>query len=282
MLRSLSEAKVLWARHMVKIVRIPLLLFFSLFQPLLFLILFSQVFDRLDRLPGFGYDSYLQFLAPSIVALTALNSAFQSGIGMVTDIEDGMLDKFLIAPIRRSSILLGKVFADGSRIALQAAMIVLIAFVMGVRYQTGILGVLMMMVLAALFGDRLGRAFECRGPADPKQRVDDDSRDPHHVSRAVSLHGADARGPAPGLAGHVLRLQPDHLPGGGPSGPRQRRLGLAGDWGGGWRDARPRRRHFHRGHRCLSQAARLAVITGDVVPGWMVCLVEPSERDCGC
>ena len=152
MLRSLSEAKVLWARHMVKIVRIPLLLFFSLFQPLLFLILFSQVFDRLDRLPGFGYDSYLQFLAPSIVALTALNSAFQSGIGMVTDIEDGMLDKFLIAPIRRSSILLGKVFADGSRIALQAAMIVLIAFVMGVRYQTGILGVLMMMVLAALFG----------------------------------------------------------------------------------------------------------------------------------
>ncbi len=39
-------------------------------------------------------------------------------VGMVTDIHDGLLDKFLIAPIRRSSILLGKVFADATRMAI--------------------------------------------------------------------------------------------------------------------------------------------------------------------
>lgn len=152
MRRSLREALILWVRLMKKLVRIPMLLFFALFQPLLFLVLFSSVFGKLDRLPGFAYDSYLQFLVPSIVALTALNSAFQSGIGMVTDMESGMLDKFLISPIRRSSILLGKVFADGSRAFVQALVIVLVSLAMGARFATGVGGVLVMAGLAALFG----------------------------------------------------------------------------------------------------------------------------------
>ena len=132
--------------------RVRLLLFFALLQPLLFLILFSQVFARLDQLPGFGYDSYLQFLVPSIIALTALNSAFQSGIGMVTDIEDGMLDKFLIAPIRRSSILVGKVMSDAARMALQVLVIVGVSLLMGARFATGPGGVGMLILLAAAFG----------------------------------------------------------------------------------------------------------------------------------
>jgi ABC-2 type transport system permease protein len=152
MKRSLRESGILWTRQMKKLFRIPLLLFFALAQPLIFLLLFSQVFGNLDRLPGFAYDSYLQFLVPSIVALTALNSAFQSGIGMVSDIEDGMLDKFLIAPIRRSSILLGKVFADATRAAAQGTVIVLVALAMGARIATGVAGVAAMIVLAALFG----------------------------------------------------------------------------------------------------------------------------------
>ncbi|MDP8959078.1 MAG: ABC transporter permease [Actinomycetota bacterium] len=152
MLRSLSESRILWARNTHKLLRVPMLLFFSLFQPLLFLVLFSQVFSRLAQLPGFAYDSYLQFLVPSVVALTALNSAFQSGMGMVNDIDDGMLDKFLIAPVRRSSILVGKVLADASRITAQALVVLAVAFLMGTRFFTGWAGLAVIVVLAALFG----------------------------------------------------------------------------------------------------------------------------------
>lgn len=152
MIRSAREASVLWGRNMRKLVRVPLLLFFSLFQPLLFLVLFSQVFSRLADLPGFAYDSYLQFLVPSIVALTALNSAFQSGMGTVTDIDDGLLDKFLIAPIRRSSILGGRLLADASRITLQGLVVVGVALLMGTRFETGAAGVAVIVLLAALFG----------------------------------------------------------------------------------------------------------------------------------
>jgi ABC-2 type transport system permease protein len=87
-----------------------------------------------------------------MIALTALNSAFQSGIGMVTDIEEGMLDKFLIAPVRRSSILLGKVMSDATRMVIQVFVIVAASLAMGAHFATGITGVLMMVVLAASFG----------------------------------------------------------------------------------------------------------------------------------
>jgi ABC-2 type transport system permease protein len=152
MIRTLRESAILAGRSLKKLTRVRLLLFFALLQPLLFLILFSQVFARLDQLPGFGYDSYLQFLVPSMIALTALNSAFQSGIGMVTDIEDGMLDKFLIAPVRRSSILIGKVMSDAARMAIQALIIVAVSLLMGARFATGIAGVAMMVLLAVTFG----------------------------------------------------------------------------------------------------------------------------------
>ncbi len=151
-LRAAAEVRVLWVRNLVKTVRVPILLFFSLFQPLIFLLLFSQVFAELDRLPGFPYDDYLQFLAPSIIALTALNSAFQSGMGTVTDMEDGLLDKFLIAPIHRYSILVGRVLSDGSRIVLQAIVIIVVAYLMGTRFETGVLGLVVIVGLAALFG----------------------------------------------------------------------------------------------------------------------------------
>jgi len=167
MLRTAGEVRVLWARNVLKTLRIPILLFFSLFQPLIFLLLFSQVFAELDRLPGFPYDDYLQFLAPSIIALTALNSAFQSGMGMVTDMEDGLLDKFLISPIRRSSILVGRVLSDGSRIVVQALVIVVVAYAMGTRFETGIAGlaviVVLVLAIALLFGDSVtSQAREAR------------------------------------------------------------------------------------------------------------------------
>lgn len=152
MSRTLRESAILAGRLLKKLVRVRLLLFFALLQPLLFLVLFSQVFARLDQLPGFGYDSYLQFLVPSMIALTALNSAFQSGIGMVTDIEEGMLDKFLIAPVRRSSILVGKVMSDATRMMIQALIIVVVSLLMGARFATGPAGIAMMVLLAATFG----------------------------------------------------------------------------------------------------------------------------------
>ena len=154
-MRSLNESLIIARRNLVKLLRVPMMLFFSLFQPMLFLVLFTQVFKRLGDTPmfsGLGYESYLMFFAPSVLTLTALNSAFQSGMGMVTDLETGMLDKFLISPIRRSSVLIGKVLADAARMVLQGIIVFVVAFLMGARIETGVPGMAVVLVVVALFG----------------------------------------------------------------------------------------------------------------------------------
>lgn len=152
MLRTVREALVIYGRNMRKTVRVPMALFFSLFQPMLWLLLLSQVFKPIGNLPGFGYDSYLMFFVPSVLAMTMITSAFTSGMGTVTDLEAGMMDKFLINPIRRSSILVGKVAADATRMLLQGILVLVVALAMGARVETGVPGALLVLAIGALFG----------------------------------------------------------------------------------------------------------------------------------
>lgn len=155
MIRTATESTIIFGRNFKKLLRVPMVLFFSLFQPMLWLLLFTQIFSKLGDFPQFraqGYDSYLMFFAPSVLTMTVLTSAFQSGMGMVTDLEQGMLDKFLISPIHRTSVLMGKVMTDATRMVLQGILILIVALLMGAHVQTGIPGALVMLIVAALFG----------------------------------------------------------------------------------------------------------------------------------
>jgi ABC-2 type transport system permease protein len=155
MIRTVTESSIILRRNLTKLIRVPMLLFFSLFQPLLWLLLFTQIFKKFGDFPQFqalGFSSYLMFFAPSVLVMTVLTSAFQSGMGMVADLEQGMLDKFLISPIHRSSVLIGKVVADATRMVLQGILILVVALAMGARIHTGIIGAVVMLATAALFG----------------------------------------------------------------------------------------------------------------------------------
>src|SRR5438874_3867227 len=153
--RAVRESTIVFGRNIKKVVRVPMLLFFSLFQPMLWLTLFTQIFKKFGDFPQFqsqGYSSYLQFFAPSVLTMTVLASAFQSGMGMVSDLEQGMLDKFLISPIHRSSVLIGKVLSDATRMVLQGVLIIVVALAMGANIETGLVGAVVMLFVAACFG----------------------------------------------------------------------------------------------------------------------------------
>ncbi|MGH7339038.1 MAG: ABC transporter permease, partial [Candidatus Rokuibacteriota bacterium] len=154
---------VAW-RSLTKLTRSPMLLFFSLFMPLIWLALFSQtfgtVFARGAGPPGApvpDYD-YVAVLLPAIAVMTAIQSASQSGFSMVADIETGFMDKFFVAPIRRGSVLIGKMLADGIRMACQAAIVLAIAALMTVvagwriPFATGVPGAALVVLLATGFG----------------------------------------------------------------------------------------------------------------------------------
>jgi ABC-2 type transport system permease protein len=135
-----------------KLLRKPFLIFFSLFQPIIFLLLFTQLFGRIALIPDFPADSYLLFAVPGIILQNAFTSAFQSGTAIVEDLKSGFLAKMLVTQVNRQGILLGRISADSARVTVQSIIIFSIGFAMGAQPATGIPGLLIMLSISALFG----------------------------------------------------------------------------------------------------------------------------------
>ncbi len=158
----LAEAGVLFERSMKKLFRRPIALYFSLIQPVVWMLLFGQIFNRVAKAPGmaeaFAGKSYFQFFVPAVVLQTLLFGAAQSGIGMINDIQSGFLSKLLTTPIYRMAILLGRIMSDLTRMILQGVIIVLIAWLAGwfqadpVHYEYGLAGIAGALAIGLLFG----------------------------------------------------------------------------------------------------------------------------------
>jgi ABC-2 type transport system permease protein len=163
----LGEIWTLYRRTLLKLVRRPVFVYFSLVQPLIWLLLFGQIFDRIARAPGFseafGGQSYLAFFAPAVILQTILFGAGQSGLGLINDIDSGFLSKLLTTPINRLAILLGRILGDMTRMIIQSIIILAATFVGGLRlvdgsispsisYEYGLIGVVSALAIALLFG----------------------------------------------------------------------------------------------------------------------------------
>ncbi len=146
-----SDSFHLFVRSMKKLVRNPILVFFSLFQPVIFLVLFTQLFSKFGQLLGPGVN-YTVFATAGIVLQNAFSSAFQSGTAVVDDIKSGFLTKMLATPVNRSAILFGRILSDVFRVVVQTVIILGLAYALGVYPVTGILGYLVIIFTVAFFG----------------------------------------------------------------------------------------------------------------------------------
>ncbi|MBO0729351.1 MAG: ABC transporter permease [Acidimicrobiaceae bacterium] len=152
--KALPVPVALAARNLVRNLRTPMLVTASLLQPVIWLVLFSQTFKGLantDQFRRLGYGSYLEFLLPGMLILSMLFTALQSGIATVTDIDTGVMDKLLISPTRRISILFGRVGADAITMLVQGGIILALAVAMGARPNSA-LGAIALLAIATVFG----------------------------------------------------------------------------------------------------------------------------------
>jgi ABC-2 type transport system permease protein len=145
----ISDSYYLFIRWMKKLVRNPILVFFSLFQPIIFLVLFTQLFSKFGTLFG---ANYTVFATAGIVLQNAFSSAFQSGTAVVDDIKSGFLSKLLATPVSRSAILFGRILSDIFRVVVQTVIILGLAFALGVYPATGPLGYVIVIFTVAFFG----------------------------------------------------------------------------------------------------------------------------------
>lgn len=101
-------------------------------QPLLWLMVFGQVFARSHSIPTGGVD-YLAFLVPGILAQSVLFVAIFNGISVIWERDLGIVHKFLVSPAPRTALVLGKALAAGLRALTQAVIVYALALALGVR-----------------------------------------------------------------------------------------------------------------------------------------------------
>jgi ABC-2 type transport system permease protein len=150
MTAAIAHTWFMFGRQTRNLIRQPIWIFIMLVQPLFWLLLYSQLFRRIVELPGFGTDSYIQFLTPGVVVMTAFFSATWSGMSMIEDLDRGVIERFLATPARRSSLVLSQVLRSGVQAGIQAFIILVIGFAMGARIEGGPLGWLVVLFAGAL------------------------------------------------------------------------------------------------------------------------------------
>jgi ABC-2 type transport system permease protein len=142
-----------------RFIRVPANFISIIFFPLIQLLVFSQLFQDIVQLPGFGgQQSYLAYLVPGQVAFIAFMAVAWGGYGLLVEYRTGYIDKLRASPINRWSILAAEMVPLFFQAAGMAAIILVIGVLLGASIATGIGGFVLILVLAGLFGVALAGA----------------------------------------------------------------------------------------------------------------------------
>jgi len=160
---ALGHTWLLTARALRAIWRMPMYMVMNLVQPMFWLLLFGALFRSVVEIPGFGTGgTYLEFITPGIVMMTAMFGAAWAGTTFVQDMERGVMDRFLTSPTSRGALMVASMLCQAV-IALGQTVVVLgVAWLCGARFDGGLSGVALLAVgvvlLTAVFS-ALSNAF---------------------------------------------------------------------------------------------------------------------------
>ncbi len=137
-------------RQARNLMREPIWIVMMVIQPMVWLILYGQLFKNVTRLGGFGTGSYVTFLAPAIVVMNGFFGATWSGMAMISDLEHKVVERFLATPASRLSIVLSQIVRSALTAAIQGIIILIVSLALGVRIHTGALGWLVIILAGML------------------------------------------------------------------------------------------------------------------------------------
>lgn len=147
-----TQALLLAQRALVQFPRNPILLGFSLMPVLIMYLVFGGLFEGVTQLPGFPTDNYFEYLAPTAVLLATVPGIGNAGVALAADFQNGYFHKLLTTPTSVGTVMLGRLIGDCVRLALQAAVVLLLAIALGAHVATGVPGALLMIAMGTLLG----------------------------------------------------------------------------------------------------------------------------------
>ncbi len=141
----------------------PLELFMRAVQPALWLLVFGQVMSRLRGVPT-GRLRYLDFMAPGILAQSVLFISIFYGVAAIRERDLGVLNKYLVSPISRTAMVLGKAISAGVRALSQAVIVYVLALLLHIQATWGplnMIGVLALVLLGSAVFSTLSLVIAC-------------------------------------------------------------------------------------------------------------------------
>ena len=130
-MKVVSQTLYLCGRVLRNLSRQPIWIVVMVVQPMFWLLLYSQLFRRITELPGFGTTSYIDYLTPGVAIMTAFFSGSWAGMGMIEDLDRGVLERFLATPASRGAIVFGRILESAIVATLQALLILLTGILLG-------------------------------------------------------------------------------------------------------------------------------------------------------
>ena len=135
-------------RAMLKIKHVPFQLFDVTVTPIMFTLLFTYMFG--GALAGSPRE-YIQYLLPGILVQTIVFITVYTGVGLNTDIQKGLYDRFRSLPMWQPAPIFGALAGDLFRYSVASALIVVLGLILGFRPAGGVLGVFLAFALVLVF-----------------------------------------------------------------------------------------------------------------------------------
>ena len=173
---ELQAIYVMWMRQLKRFMRARSRLIANIIQPFFFLA-FLGLGLRPIKFPGLTAGmSFLDFLAPGMVALSIIFASMFAGVSIIWDRQFGFLKEILVAPVSRFSIVVGRTLGGATISIIQGLIILAVSILLGAEVNlVGLIPGLFMMLLTAFFAVGLGIALASR------------MEDPHAFSLIMNL-----------------------------------------------------------------------------------------------
>lgn len=143
----IADTWYLFSKYMTITLRMPMWTLFTLVQPLIWLIIFGQLFGRFVQA-----ENYMDFMVPGILIMTVLFGSSWSGVSLLREISAGTVDKMLVSPVSRVAIVLSRVMHSAVQVIAQALVILVVAWLMGSSVTMNPLYLILGMLVVFLLG----------------------------------------------------------------------------------------------------------------------------------
>jgi ABC-2 type transport system permease protein len=159
---AVADGMTIARRNAIKIRRVPDIMAFVIFAPIAFVLLFAYVFGSAIEIPGMSYREYMM---AGIFTQTTIYGASLTGLGLVEDLQKGIIDRFRSLPMSPAAVLIGRTGSDVIANVISLVVMIVVGLIVGWRIHTPLPEALLGFLLLLLFAYALSWVMAAVGLA---------------------------------------------------------------------------------------------------------------------